>query len=99
MQSLFPPFAVLIAIGLIAIGFARSRPAGYVIKPIDRVFVVLTAIAALFPSVAVPYLRSSNVQWIDKAIAFAVVVGLGCLPFILAQVVYRWRIGKWWTGY
>jgi hypothetical protein len=85
---------------LIAFGFTRSRPQGSVVTSTDRIFVALVIFAALLPAAITPALvkRSSLVPWSESAAFFVGAIVVGCLPFGMAMLVYRWRVGEWWSA-
>jgi len=85
---------------LIGIGFSRSRPQGSVTMLVDRLFVGLVVFGVMLPSaIAGPLMqRSSIVPWIECVAFLVATLVVGFVPFAVAQVVYRLRVGQWWKS-
>lgn len=94
-------FAILVIFAmLIVVGFIRSRPRGSLTTLADRLFVGLVVFGALLPAaIAGPLMqRTSTAPWIECIALFLATVVVGFSPFAVAQVVYRLRVGRWWTS-
>ena len=84
---------------LIVIGFIRSRPKESPTTLVDRLFVGMVVFGAMLPAaIAGPLMqRSSSAPWVECVTIFLATVVVGFSPFVVAQVVYRLRVGRWWT--
>lgn len=95
-------FGILIALFamLVVVGFIRSRPRESPTTLVDRLFVGLVVFGALLPAaIAGPLMqRSSTAPWIECVALFLATVVVGFSPFAVAQLLYRLRVGRWWTS-
>lgn len=95
-------FGILIALFamLVVVGFIRSRPRESSTTLVDRLFVGLVVFGALLPAaIAGPLMqRSSTAPWIECVALFLATVVVGFSPFAVAQLLYRLRVGRWWTS-
>lgn len=84
---------------LIVVSFIRSRPRESPTTMVDRLFVGLVVFGAMLPAgIAGPLMqRSTTTPWIECVAFLVATVVVGFSPFAVAQVVYRLRVGRWWT--